>query len=231
MKVYKYISLLGLSFSAMTVSANKWNGCYAGIHAGTAEVDNRFVTTYFAEEEYNDDLGSVEGDGEFFGVQAGCRMQFNNNWLIGARISASHGDTHAKHLYINGTGPTNFVSYQSDDLITLTGQLGFLISDKSLLYMNLGFGQIEMLIEDTDPNYQRPIYFQHKKTQRDLLLGVGYEYRFNRHWSLFAEYNQIDFGTDRGVVLNDLSDWEIHDYTADISHDMDYFKLAVNFSF
>ena len=105
------------------------------------------------------------------------------------------------------------------------------MSDTSLIYLNLGYGQIGMTIEDTDPNYQRPIYFQHIKTQRDLLFGLGYEYRFNKNWSLFAEYNQIDFGTDRGVVLNDLSDWEIDDYTADISHEMTYFKIGVNFSF
>ncbi len=234
MKSIKYAGLLAVSFSAFGAEKSMdWSGCFIGAHGGTARIDNHFVGTFFEGESYNDNLGTVESDGEFFGLQAGCRMQFSSDWVLGFRISGSDGETDARHLYINGTGPDNFVSYESDNLASISGQLGFLLSDASLLYMNLGYGQIQMTVQDTDPFYQPgAIFFQNKRTLDDLVVGIGYEYRFSDHWSVFAEYNQIDFGTDRSVSLNDFSDyWDINDYTADIEHDMDYFQLGVNFNF
>ncbi|GAA4808736.1 hypothetical protein GCM10011365_16800 [Marinicella pacifica] len=230
MRSFKYLGLLALSCSAMAAS-DDWRGCYVGVHGGSAEVDSSYRGVFFVGDVINDNLGTVSGDGEFFGAQVGCRMLVSDNWVLGLRLSGSDGDTNARHPYINGTSPTNYVSYDADNLVTLSGQFGFLLSEASLLYVNLGYGQIDMLVEDTDPNYQEPIYFQHKDTLDDVMVGVGFEYRFNANWSVFAEYNQIDFGTERNVLLTDLSTWDIDDYQADIGHEMDFFKLGVNFQF
>lgn len=232
MKTIKYLSLLAVS---LTVNAedHSWDGCYFGAHGGSANVDNQFVATFFAEEPLNKDIGSVDDSAGIYGLQAGCRMQLDSDWVLGFKLSGSEGDTHAKHLYIEGTSENNYVSYKSENLATLSAQLGYLLSDASLLYMNLGYGQMQMLVQDTDPTYYRgAIFFQNKRTLEDVMLGVGYEYRLSDHWSVFAEYNRIDFGKDRDVPLHDLSNfWDINDYTADISHDMDFFQLGVNFNF
>ncbi|MCB1581904.1 MAG: outer membrane beta-barrel protein [Marinicella sp.] len=234
MKKINYLGMMVLSFSVCADSDNSWNGCYLGAHGGSANVDNHFVATFFAEEPLNKDIGSVDDSSGIYGLQAGCRMQLSNSdWVLGFKVSGSEGDTNAKHLYIEGTSENNYVSYQSENLATISAQLGFLLSDVSLLYMNLGYGQVQMLVQDTDPTYYRgPIFFQNKRTLEDVLVGVGYEHRLSDHWSVFAEYNRIDFGKDRDVPLHDLSNfWDINDYTADISHDMDFFQLGVNFSF
>lgn len=232
MKSMKYIGLTALGLSATaTADTESWSGCFVGLHAGLAQVESSFTGTYFAGGAIDDDLGSVEGDDEFLGAQAGCRLQLGDHWVLGLRIDGSRAETNARHLYINGTGPTNFVSYESEDLATLTSQLGFLINERSLIYLNLGYGRIDMLVEDTDPDYLEPIYFQRKDRLSDLMVGVGFEYRFNDRWSAFGEYNRIDFGTERDAPLTDLSTWDINDYTADIGHEMDFFKLGVNFSF
>ena len=232
MNVIKYIGLTAFGLSAVAAAdTEKWSGCFVGLHGGFAQVESSFRGTFFVGGAIDDDLGSVEGDGEFFGAQAGCRLRFSDNWVLGLRVGGSKGKTNARHLYINGTGPTNFVSYESKDLATLTSQLGFLISEDSLVYLNLGYGRIDMLVEDTDPNYHEPIYFQRKDTLSDFMVGIGYEYRFSDRWSAFAEYNRIDFGTERDALLTDLSTWDINDYTADIGHEIDFFKLGVNFSF
>jgi opacity protein-like surface antigen len=232
MKNATYIGLIALGFSATATADNDtWNGCFAGLHGGFAQVESSFRGTFFAGGPIDDDLGSVEGDGEFFGAQLGCRFQLGDSWVLGLRLSGSEGETDARHLYINGTGPTNFVSYESENLAALTSQLGVLIGDRSLVYLNLGYGRIDMLVEDTDPEYEEPIYFRRRDTLSDIMLGVGYEYRFSDRWSVFAEYNQIDFGTERDALLTDLSTWDINDYTADIGHEMDFVKLGVNFTF
>lgn len=234
MKKISLVSMLALSASSIAAEENRlWNQCYLGAHAGSANVENHFVGTFFEGEVINTDLGTVKDDGMQYGLQVGCRMQLNDHWVLGGKISASDGETDAKHLYLGGTSVNNYVAYESKNLSSISGQLGFLLTDNSLLYLNLGYGQIQMTIQDTDPTYYRgEIFFQNKRTLNDLLLGVGFEHRFNGHWSLFLEYNQIDFGTDRNVPLNDYSNfWDINDYTADISHDMNYFQVGLNYNF
>ncbi len=232
MKKIKYLGLLAVSLS-IHAEEHAWDGCYLGAHGGSANVDNHFVATFFEGESIDSDIGTVDDSGGIYGLQAGCRMQLNSDWVLGFKISGSEGDSQSKHLYIDGTSENNYVSYQSENLSTVSAQLGFLLADDSLLYMNLGYGQLQMLVQDTDPTYFRgPIFFQNKRTIEDVLVGVGYEHRLSDHWSVFAEYNRIDFGTDRDVPLHDFSNfWDINDYTADISHDLDFFQLGVNFSF
>jgi opacity protein-like surface antigen len=228
------ISLLVFGTSALAAEGNRlWNQCYVGAHAGSASVENHFVGTFFAEEVINDDLGAKKGDGEQFGIQVGCRKQLSDQWVLGMKVSGSEGKNESKQIYLGGTGINNFVSYESNNYSSISGQIGFLLSDNSLLYLNLGYGQVQLTIEDSDPTYiPEPILFRNKRTLNDVLLGLGFEHRFNNQWSLFAEYNQINFGSDRNVVFNDLSNyWDIDDYTATVSHDMNYFQVGLNYNF
>ncbi len=226
----KKIILLALGMTALNVNAqDNFKGCFFGLQASFVDGDHQWETLFFQDDPINASAGSASGDDTSIGAQLGCNFYEDQEWVLGAKLVATDHTINARHLYIGGTGLDNFVSYQTDDVISLIGKVGFKLSDKSMVYGNLGYTQASSLYNDDDPS--PPVLAFQKSTSRDgYTLGLGYEYRISQTYSWFAEYNYTDFGK-KSVLLIDNAEFMVDDYRARIDQDLAQFSVGINIHF
>lgn len=226
------LSLLGFTaaFASMIASAqeNSWKHCYAGASVSFLETDNQWSTNTFLGEVFNDNAGSANGDDTAAALQFGCNFYETTDWVFGAKIAASDNSPSASHLYQEGRGSDNIISYETEDVVSLIARAGFKISANGLMYGNLGYTQSSHVYQD---NATTPMIFSFRKraSQRGLLIGVGYEHKLSNQFSIFAEYNHTDLG-DNSILLEDQI-LNTTDYRATVDQDLSQFNFGLNYNF
>lgn len=207
------------------LAGESWSGCYAGGNAGYG-----LATVSGHDVLINNDIGSATATGFALGGQAGCDRQAGA-WVWGAQLSLDLGSLKGSHVYRQGTGPSNRVTYRVKSLATLTGRVGFVLPADTLAYLKLGGAWTRTDHDDGDP---LPLggpafaYSGHRQATRDgWLLGLGLERRMGGRLSWFAEYSHMDFG--RKTVRIPYSDGTAFDY--DFRQRMDYLGAGVNVRF
>ncbi len=228
-----FMSLAGISAALFSFNAsaqeNSWKHCYVGASASFLESDNQWTTNFIQGDVANTNAGSANGDDTAVAIQLGCNFHETADWVFGAKIAAADNSPSASHLYQGGSGPDNFISYQTEDVVSLIARVGFKLSDNGLMYGNLGYTQSSNVYQDsaTIPN---EFIFRTRESQRGVLVGVGYEHLLSNQFSIFAEYNYTDLG-DNNIQLEDFTNNNINDYRANVDQDLAQFNIGVNFNF
>ena len=169
-----------------------WNGCYFGGNIGGAwaklEVNN--VST--------GGTVSASNSGVAGGIQVGCDYQAGA-WVFGLR-EMFDGTSLSRSVTFSTVPFTGTADSQTHWFDTLTARGGYLVIPNILLYVQGGGAWT-----DTDV-----IFFNGAGGQIGELsnhrtgwtVGGGVEWMFAPRWSLFAEYNFIDFGTQSAAVTS-----------------------------
>jgi outer membrane immunogenic protein len=177
-----------------------WTGCYIGGNIGggwartsqTQIGQNSPAGVFVASPGFN--YGSSTGSDFVGGGQIGCDYQFANNWVIGiqgmydyARIDSSH---------IIPAFPAFTSNARVKDLYTVTGRLGYLFTPQLLGYVKGGgaWTSVDYVI-----NGNVPVFFNSENAfgvnRSGWTVGAGLEWMFAPGWSVFGEFNYMDFGT------------------------------------
>ncbi len=144
------------------------------------------------------DAGSHTATGVVGGGQIGCDYQFASNWVLGVQGMFNGADVHGDHLApfsYNGTNTETFSS-KVDWFTTLTARLGYVVTPQTLLYVRGGAAWVHTKYSDVNQTgtVYNPFRGTASATRTGWTVGVGGEYKFSQHWSLFAEYNYADLG-------------------------------------
>jgi outer membrane immunogenic protein len=198
-----------------------WTGFYVGGHVGWGWADSRSTVV----DTPGNNLfpagfaSSTSLDGFIAGGQAGF------NYQIGAFVLGVEGDiswslingetTNAAVLVANRFST---VSLEADRIAMVAGRLGFAF-DNWLIYAKGGWAWVDFQSSGLTTNAAGAIIANtHGAERRDgFIIGGGVEWGFATNWSVKAEYNFIDLGTDRvtrtvlpnDILLRDL-DTQIH---------------------
>lgn len=226
----KIAILLGMASMGCQASGDMWTGCYAGASASHLETGNKWTTTSFNDEAMNDNAGSANADETSIGVQFGCDFFETEKSVWGLKVMASDAELFAEHSYKIGTSNSNRISYETEDVLSFIGRYGFKVSERGLLYGQLGYVQSDNKYQDNDPLATPAFNFEQRADRDGVLLGVGYEHKFFEHVSFFAEYSFTDFGNDK-ISLIDTGSSNVSDYQAVINQDLAQFNLGVNYRF
>lgn len=189
------LGMIGLFFAVSQGHAQQiggpWNGCYAGLHAGglRGEAEDWTVKTpggtFFGQSLGSHDLSSAVG-----GVQGGCDIQVSR-FVLG--ISADYGwaDADGQHASALETGV--FYSSEIRGTGAVTARVGH-SWDRFLGYVKAGVA------------WQRDIYkarttqigtaYRAEETRSGWTVGLGGEYYVTERFTVFAEYEYRDYGTD-----------------------------------
>jgi outer membrane immunogenic protein len=223
------LATLALSFQ---INARDWSGCYLGANVGYGDGNNQLDIELFQDIAYDDrSAGSASSSGSLYGLQFGCDYQPSEKWVLGAQLSGSEVEVDGRHLFIDGTGPNNYVTYETDQLLSLTGKLGYLVKDSTLLYSKLGWVSTEQRYFDTDPFYDPPLRYQKSLTRSGWSVGVGVEHKFLENVSFFIEMNRVELGTEKNIPFDNLGEIEIDDYVASIDQSLNQFMVGLNYYF
>lgn len=197
-----------------------WTGCFIGAHVGGG----------WARKDYTDPLavfpdtilGSHTADGVIGGGQIGCDYQVGS-WVFGAEGSVSATNMSATHLALGDFYTTNIPW-----LATLTGRIGYTVTPNLLIYGRGGVAWVRDnetkvdlvtgLLEGTA-----------NVTRSGWTVGVGGEYLIAPNWSVFAEYNYMDFGTRRITYITPEVPPAF--FPLDIRQQVQTVKVGVNFRF
>jgi outer membrane immunogenic protein len=98
---------------------------------------------------------------------------------------------------------------------------------QTLLYFKGGAAWARNDFSDADPAAAPPFSGQASATRSGWTIGAGVEYALQRNWSLFAEYNYLDFGR-QNVALTYNS---INPYTYSERNSLQTILLGLNFRF
>ncbi len=180
----------------MAPPAPSWTGCYVGGNVGAAwtrqsqnrvDVINNSGTITAAPSDY----GTESDSGPAGGFQVGCDYQFAAGWVIGAQGMFDWTDLKGSHAL--PAFPTFIMNDKTDRFDTVTGRLGYVFFDNSLVYVKGGGAWVRN--SDTLLQPSGALSEAASWTATGWTIGGGFEYRFLPNWSLFVEYDHMDFGT------------------------------------
>jgi len=178
-----------------------WTGCYIGGNVGGGW--ERTSQTQIAKVGGpaiipNNDFGSGDGTDVIGGAQIGCDYQFNNI-VVGIQGMYDYGrigNTHVVPTAFPGfpVGSFNSVN-QVKDMWTVTGRVGYLFTPALLGYVKGGGAWTRV---DHTFNGFVPTPFVSETAsgvnRQGWTVGGGLEWMFAKGWSVFGEFNYMDFG-------------------------------------
>jgi outer membrane immunogenic protein len=175
--------------------AFSWTGCYLGgnIGGGWARSDNGDATI-------GSSFGTNKPDGVVGGGQIGCDYQ------IGALVFGIRGLLDASDVKGSNIDPNN-AAITTDQrfpwFYSATGRIGFTPQPAALIYLTGGSAW-------TRNEYSTNVGSSATSdaTRQGWLVGGGAEYVFAPQWSVFGEYNHIDFGTKTTTTVGDVFSYQ-----------------------
>ncbi|QPC91942.1 outer membrane protein [Mesorhizobium sp. INR15] len=171
-----------------------WTGCYVGGNAGGgwSHIDQKNVGLVNGTiDDPPLDYGSGSGSGFVGGAQLGCDYQMDR-WVFGVQGMFDFGDIKGSHVI------TAFPTFNFEDnvkeLFTVTGRAGYLFDPAVLGYVKAGgaWAKVDSALYRSGP--PQSLSQSDSYGQLGWTVGVGAEWKFARNWSVFGEYNYMDFG-------------------------------------
>lgn len=173
-----------------------WSGFYVGGNLGgswgdvgqsqIAKIDGTLITPH-------NNFGSGAGEGFAGGAQLGYDYQMGR-WVLGvqgAYDSVDIQETHALPAF-----PTFSAVDDVKYAATLAARVGYLLAPETLVYMKGGgaWTKVDASVIGTGASP-----FLSESTSYDTsgwIIGAGLEWSFSPGWSVFAELDYLDFGTN-----------------------------------
>jgi outer membrane immunogenic protein len=188
-----------------------WSGCYLGAHGGYGWGDKKFEFT-------NGETNTLDVNGAVAGGQFGCDLQFASNFVVG--VAGAGSWTNVKETKsVAGTELSTDVAW----LATFTARLGYSWGP-GLIYAVGGAAWAGDRFGVTSPQ----TIARSDEVKLGWLVGGGLEYMFIPNWTLFVEYNFMDFGQVK-------PDWTISPPAsfagANIDQQIHVVKAGINFRF
>ena len=176
------------------VMATPWTGCYIGGNVGGGWSRIRETSISVAGVPLVSDFGRSEGTDVIGGAQIGCDYQFAGNFVVGIQGMFDFADIRSTHIL--PAFPTFFTENRTKDVFTVTGRVGYLFAPQVLAYVKGGgaWARIDTTHFATVPPPTIVSEFATGQDRTGWTVGGGLEWMFAPGWSVFGEYNYMDFG-------------------------------------
>jgi len=184
------------------VAVYNWTGCYIGGNVGGADARIRERSTSVAGVALDSDFGRSSDTGLIGGGQIGCDYQFANSFVVGVQGMFDFTDLNSHQTL--PAFPTFFSETRTRDVFTVTGRVGYLFTPAVLAYVKGGgaWARIDTTHFGTVP---APTFVSETALRQDRqgwTIGGGLEWMVAGGWSVFGEYNFMDFGTETVNFIN-----------------------------
>jgi outer membrane immunogenic protein len=167
-----------------------WSGCYLGgnIGAGWDNTHSGGIAFAGVPLPYTD-YGGGDGSALIGGGQIGCDYQFASHWVVGIQGKAEFGNIDSSNPVAAFPGVT--AAYRVKNTETLTARIGYAFAPAVLAYVKGGAAWTHANAAALAPVIGETADF----SMSGYTVGGGLEYMFAPGWSVFGEYNYMDFGT------------------------------------
>jgi len=202
-----------------------WTGFYVGAHGG----GDWFYKDWFAPTTalngvQNRAVGSHTASNWLAGGQFGFNYQTGIwVWGIDAQISATRLEGSNENI----VAPVVVNHSKTDALATVAARFG-VAWDKTLFYAKGGGAWAHDTFWTALPSVGVPIGQSATVSRWGWMIGVGAEYAFAPNWSVFAEYDYLDFGRQRVTLAPVASPFG---FEYDIKQTIQIVKVGLNYKF
>ncbi|HYW64778.1 MAG TPA: outer membrane beta-barrel protein [Bradyrhizobium sp.] len=182
------------------VMVYNWTGCYIGgnVGGGWARTEQSLVTSRGVAAVAN--LGTSERSDFVGGGQIGCDYQWpGSNFVVGAQGMADFGNVRSTHIVptafpffpVGSIASNNRLNYT----VTATGRIGYLFAPQLLGYVKGGAAWANQ-DHNVIATLAAPFLLESANSvdRFGWTVGGGLEWMFAPGWSVFGEYNYMDFG-------------------------------------
>jgi outer membrane immunogenic protein len=179
--------------------APTWAGFYVGVNGGYAFGSGSQQIIDTNSVGAIDIFRTAEPSGGFGGGQIGYNWQgaFGSRLVLGVEADFQGAGIEGEHTGIGTAAGLETNRVNIDWFGTVRGRLGYAF-DRTLVYATggLAYGDVDSRL--SSPN--APGIFERKHdTQVGFVAGAGVEYKITPVWSVKAEYQYIDLGSERLV--------------------------------
>jgi outer membrane immunogenic protein len=184
---------------AAPVMTYNWSGCYIGgnVGGGWTRTNQTGISpvggALFVPAV---DLGRSEGSEFIGGAQIGCDYQFAGNFVVGVQGMFDFGNINSRNNFPDARVAGFLQETRTRDIFTGTARVGYLFAPQLLGYVKGGGAWTNTR---TEVFGTAPALFLSQSASTDRTgwtVGGGLEYMFAPNWSVFAEYNYMDFGRE-----------------------------------
>lgn len=180
---------------AAPVMTYNWTGCYIGgnVGGGWARTRQTYAvpfTVLFSDSRGSDVIG---------GAQIGCDYQFDR-FVIGTQGQFEFGRINSSQ--VQPLFPTFTSTAQTRNIFTATARAGYLVAPSVLLYVKGGGAWAQTYLASIGSVPFTFLSQSATSNRSGWTVGGGAEWMFSPGWSVFAEYNYMDFGTSLTPYIN-----------------------------
>lgn len=170
---------------------SSWSGCYLGGNIGGGWDNTHSDGVAFAGvPQPIVDYGGSNGSALIGGGQIGCDYQFASHWVVGIQGKAEFGNIDSSNPVAAFPGVT--ATYRVKNTETLTARIGYAFAPQVLGYVKGGAAWTHVNASAlAGPVLGETADF----SMSGYTVGGGLEWMFAPGWSVFGEYNYMDFGT------------------------------------
>jgi opacity protein-like surface antigen len=240
MKIKAIFSLLVLSFFAQNSAMAEeqlFNRFYvgAGVNAGWTQFDALHDSSELREEDPDpEDAEYINKNWDFSGggyAQIGKDWQLNNSWVAGVVFDYNHLNNK-----VTGREPSTpaaeYITFDSDYMMTLRGKLGYLLTDRTLVYGTAGVANYKTKFTNyNDLNSDAEVGSKSFRST-DFVVGAGITWftPYSDKVSVNVEALYYTGGKKEKFSQNQLSDdTDVGDY-AEVKKSA-LVKIGLNYSF
>jgi outer membrane immunogenic protein len=178
--------------------AYRWTGCYLGANVGAASGRAAFFDAT-PPNPTGLDHGVAHATGALGGGQIGCDYQAGN-WVFGLQGMVEAANLNGTSHFVPGPADPqspNILDMRSrvSSLATATARLGYAVQPQILIYAKGGGAWMRSSIDYMITGMGLTFPFAGSETRTGWTVGGGAEFLIAPNWSVFAEYNYIDFGS------------------------------------
>ena len=195
-QILALIFLITLSLTSSAQDKINWTGPYVAFDAGyTVGHDKNFEPPFGSQPAWS---GETKPKGGLIGVSAGYDDLLSDKWLVGLGTefkTYSADDTAQQYKSTDSTVLCCTIKSSIKNKFSLLARAGYLVDDKTLLYVNGGWAgaQIKRNYMDTEFNYVD----SYKNWQDGWTIGLGSELNIYQHITAKIEYRYTDLGSKK----------------------------------
>ncbi|RTL50831.1 MAG: porin family protein [Bradyrhizobiaceae bacterium] len=178
--------------------AQTWTGFYAGVNVGGG-ISTNSLTNAQAPTQVGDSpaLGITVTSGNTNGAVGGVQVGYNfqNGPVVYGIEGEFDGSSLQGHNLYRSFGASGDVNIKTNWIATVTGRIGAMFHNDTLLYAKGGvaFDNNSFSITAQNP-FSSGAYPKTSETRVGWTMGFGAEYMIGSNWTAKLEYDYLDFG-------------------------------------
>ena len=190
------IFLFAQSISSFANDTINWAGPYVGLDAGyTWGHDNNYEPPFGIQPAWS---SHIKPKGGLMGINAGYDYLLSDKWLAGLGVELktySADDMAQQYKSTDSSVLCCTIKSSIKNKFSLLAKAGYLVDDKTLLYVNGGWAgaQVKRNYMDTEFDYVD----SYKNWQDGWTIGLGSELNIYQHITAKIEYRYTDLGSKK----------------------------------